>query len=92
MSAIVRVDGRKAILRHGHWISADRSLEARLNAATDAWIRSTGGPPVSDSDPERTTAREISVQLGGRVVGHLKSARRDSRLDYLSRRQMEIAF
>lgn len=92
MSAIVRIAGRKAILCGGHWTSADPLLEARLNSATDAWIRETGGPAVSDADPERTTARQISVQFGGRIVRHARSLRRDARLHYLSRRQMEIAF
>jgi len=75
MGALVQIDGRKAFLRQGSWISANRELEARLNQATETWIQETGGPVVSDSDPERTVARTMAKRFGGRVLTHCAGTR-----------------
>ena len=88
MGALVQFDGRKAFLRQGSWISADPELEARLNQATETWIQETGGPAVSDSDPERTVARTMAKRFGGRVLIHVRGSPSESRRVYLRRRQL----
>ena len=88
MGALVQIDGRKAFLRQGSWISADPELEARLNQATETWIQETGGPAVSDSNPERTVARTMAKRFGGRVLIHVRGDPSESRRVYLRRRQL----
>ena len=88
MGALVQIDGRKAFLRQGSWISTDPELEARLNQATETWIRETGGPVVSDSNPERTVARTMARRFGGRVLIHVRGNPSESRRVYLRRRQL----
>ncbi|MDP2999434.1 MAG: hypothetical protein Q8N47_18240 [Bryobacterales bacterium] len=92
MGALVQIDGRKAFLRQGSWMSADLELEVRLNQATEAWIQETGGPAVSDSDPERTVARTLAKRFGGRVLTHVRGDPSESRRAYLSRRQMRLPY
>ena len=88
MGALVQIDGRKAFLRQGSWISANRELEARLNQATETWIQETGGPAVSDSNPERTVARTMAKRFVGRVLIHVRGDPSESRRVYLRRRQL----
>ena len=90
MGALVQIDGRKAFLRQGSWISADLELEARLNQATETWIQETGGPAVADSDPERTVARTMAKRFGGRVLIHVHGNPSESRRVYLRRRQLPL--
>jgi hypothetical protein len=92
MGALVQIEGRKAFLRQGSWISADLELEVRLNRATEAWIQETGGPAVSDSNPERTVARTLAKRFGGRVLAHVPGNPSESRRVYLSRRQMRLPY
>jgi hypothetical protein len=92
MGALVQIEGRKAFLRQGSWISADLELEVRLNQATEAWIQETGGPAVSDSNPERTVARTLAKRFGGRVLTHVPGNPSESRRVYLSRRQMRLPY
>ena len=92
MGALVQIDGRKAFLRQGSWMSADRELEVRLNQATEAWIQETGGPAVSDSDPERTVASTMAKRFGGRVLTHVRGNPSESRRVYLNRRQMRLPY
>ncbi|MEK7753231.1 MAG: hypothetical protein AAB654_15005 [Acidobacteriota bacterium] len=92
MGALIQIDGRKAFLRQGSWMSADLELEVRLNQATEAWIQETGGPAVSDSDPERTVARTLAKRFGGRVLTHVRGDPSESRRVYLSRRQMRLPY
>ena len=92
MSVLLGIGKRKAILRCGVWFSSDLALERRLNASTSEWIRTTGGPALSDSDQERTVAREMAKQVGGRILVHLKSALPDSSEHFLKQRQMTLTF
>jgi len=87
---LVRINGQKAILRSGVWRSADPRMEKMLNAATDSWIRQTGGPPLHDRDPERTVAESIVPRLGGRIVLRIPTRQDATRRHYLSRRQMDL--
>lgn len=90
MGVLAQFDGRKAFLRQGAWVSADRALENRLNDATETWIQETGGPPLSDSDPERTVARTIAARLGGRILIHQPGHPSESRRVYFERRQLRL--
>lgn len=90
MGVLVQFNGRKAFLRRGEWVSSDRSLEKRLNDTTEAWIQDTGGPPLSDSDPEKTVARTITARLGGRILIHQPGDPHQSRRVYFDRRQMRL--
>ena len=90
MGVLAQFDGRKAFLRQGAWVSASRALENRLNDATEAWIQETGGPPLSDSDPERTVARTIAARLGGRILIHQQGDPSESRRVFLERRQLRL--
>ena len=92
MGVLAQFDGRKAILRQGGWIAADHALEARLNAATEAWIQETGGPALADSNPERTVARTMAKRLGGRVLLQAIGNPKESRQTYLERRQMRLPY
>jgi hypothetical protein len=90
MAVLAQFDGRKAFLRQGTWVSANRALERRLNEATEAWIRETGGPLLSDADPERTVARTIAARFGGRILIHQPGDPRESRRVYFDRRQLRL--
>jgi hypothetical protein len=90
MGVLAQFDGRKAFLRQGAWVAADRALERRLNDATETWIRETGGPLLSDSDPERTVARTIAARFGGRILIHQPGHPSESRRVYFERRQMRL--
>jgi hypothetical protein len=90
MGLLAQFDGRKAFLRQGEWMSADQSLEKRLNDATDEWIRDTGGPPLSDADPEQTVATTICGRLGGRILLRERGDPSESRRVYFERRQMRL--
>ena len=90
MGVMAQFDGRKAFLRQGAWMSADHALEKRLNEATETWIRETGGPPLSDSDPERTVANTMTARLGGKVLTHQPGDPHESRRVYFERRQMRL--
>ncbi|MBI4877133.1 MAG: hypothetical protein HY822_21065 [Acidobacteria bacterium] len=92
MGLLVQIDGRKAFLRQGVWVSADGKLEARLNQATEDWIRETGGPPLDDSDPERTVARTLAERFGGRVLLHQPGDAGTSRRMYFERRQLRLPY
>ncbi|MFN7923480.1 MAG: hypothetical protein U0Q16_25485 [Bryobacteraceae bacterium] len=92
MSVLVQFGKRKAILRTGRWLSADLGLERRLNDGTVEWIRSTGGPPVSEKDQERTVAAEMATQFGGRIALYLQSQSGDSEKFFLEHRQLSFAF
>ncbi len=92
MGLMAQFDGRKAFLRQGHWVSADRGLELLLNRATEAWIHETGGPALSDSDPERTVARTMAKRFGGRVVLHQPGNVRQTRRVYFERRQLRLPY
>lgn len=92
MGIIARFGVRKAIYRKGRWMAADRSLEAQLNSATDEWIQSTGGPPIWDHDPERTTATRICESLSGRVTRHIRDPTPALREEFLRRRQIGLPF
>ena len=83
---------RKAILRAGLWLSADRKLEAALNAETSRWIKETGGPPLRDRDQERTVAKEMALRNNGRILLGLKSKSRRSADYFLEQRQLRFEF
>lgn len=92
MSILIRIDGRKAIFRGGVWVASDLSLEARLNTETERWISETGGPPVTDSDPEATCARTIARRVDATVLRHVPSRTSRTREIFFSRRQMKLSF
>lgn len=92
MSVLIRVGKRKAILRRGRWLAADRRLEDRLNSETRRWIQATGGPAFSEDDQEGAVAREIARRFGGRVRLHLRSRTASSAQAYLRHRQLEFDF
>lgn len=92
MSVLVQFGKRKAILRAGRWLSADLGLERRLNDGTVEWIHSTGGPPLSDGDQEKTVAGEMATIHGGRIVLHLQSQTGDSAKYFLEKRQLTFQF
>lgn len=90
MSVLVRIGRHKAILRLGHWVAADLQLEDMLNRTTEAWIRETGGPPLSDPDHERAVAGEIAARVGGRVMLRLKPITQRAAGVYARRRQLNL--
>jgi hypothetical protein len=92
MPALVRYGRRKAIFRDGHWLSSDQELELQLNAVTEEWIASTGGPALNDAEPERTAARTIAERTGGRVATYLRPRGTATRQLFLARRQMRMDF
>lgn len=92
MPVLVRFDKRKAFLRNGRWRSADTALETSLNEATEEWIRSTGGPPLSDSDQERTVAKEMAERWSGKILIHMRSRTGKSAAYFVEQRQMKFAF
>jgi hypothetical protein len=89
MPVLAKINGQKAILRSGEWRSADPRTERILNAATNAWIQRTGGPPLTDADPERRVAEHIVPSLGGRILLRVR-AKSDLRHIYLNRRQLDL--
>jgi hypothetical protein len=92
MGVLISIARRKAFLRRGRWVSANAEIEQMLNAATDSWIRETGGPPIDSPDPEHALAAEMVRRFGGRILGH--STRKDNlvRRLYFSRRQLLLDF
>jgi hypothetical protein len=92
MPVLARFDKRKAFLRDGRWRSADVTLEASLNEATMEWIRQTGGPPMSDSDQERTVARKMAERFEGKILIHMRSKLGRSQAHFLQQRQMKLEF
>jgi hypothetical protein len=92
MPVLVRFDKRKAFLRDGRWRSADVLLETSLNAATTDWIRQTGGPPFSDSDQERSVAREMAARYEGKILIHSRSRSGRSADYFVQQRQMTLDF
>lgn len=78
--------------RHGEWRSAHPALEAKLNLLTNQWIESTGGPPLSSSDPERDTVDEIARQCGAKVLLRAAANPRREFKTYFERRQMSFPF
>lgn len=92
MPVLVRFDKRKAFLRDGRWRSADVTLEASLNNATATWIRQTGGPPISDSDQERSVAREMATRFDGKILIHSRSRSGRSAQYFVQQRQMKLEF
>lgn len=91
MAVLIRLQNKTAILRQGQWRSADPQLEALLNDTQDAWIAETGGPAMTDRDPDRTAAEEMTRRLGGNVSLRLKAGKR-SRHAYAARRQLSFQF
>jgi hypothetical protein len=92
VAVLIRIRKHKAILRSGLWRSADRATEELLNSVTEAWIQQTGGPPLHDSDPERTVAQQIAPRVGGRVLLSTPASETVAKRVYLSRRQLAFAF
>jgi hypothetical protein len=91
MSVLVAIHAQKAFFRDGQWRSADRQLERRLNEFTASWIRQTGGPKLSDRDPELTCAAHVAGQFEGRVLRHVPARRPEEvRHRFVSRRQMSL--
>ena len=90
MGLLAQFDGRKAFLRQGEWIASDHSLEKRLNDATESWIQETGGPALSDGDPEHTVATTICARLGGKVLLRERGDPTESRRVYFERRQLRL--
>jgi hypothetical protein len=89
---MVRFGRNLAFLREAEWRCANAALEQRLNQEMHDWMQSTGGPPLGDTHPERTAAREMARRLGGRVLLNVSSSRSRAPEVYLSRRQMELDF
>jgi len=92
MSVLIRVGDRKAILRHGIWISADRSLEQQLNETTSHWISQTGGPRIEAADQEGIVAQEMAYRFGGTVYLKTKPKGDQSARHFLKQRQMALLF
>ncbi|MCZ2079062.1 MAG: hypothetical protein HUU41_03335 [Bryobacteraceae bacterium] len=92
MPVLIRVKNWKAILRRGEWVCADGRTEALLNSVTELWIHETGGPAISDGDPEKTVAEYVAAQTQGRVLLHIPARPRSSRQLYLDRRQLKLQF
>ena len=92
MPVLARFDKRKAFLRDGRWRSADVALESSLNDATFEWIRLTGGPPLSDTDQERSVACEMATRFRGKILIHMRSKLRRSEAHFLQQRQMKLDF
>jgi hypothetical protein len=91
MAILIRVEKKPAILRLGKWVAGDPALEQRLNAALESWIAETGGPALSDRDPEHTAAMEVARRLGARVVLKVRAGKKGSGV-YAARRQMRFNF
>ncbi len=90
MSVLVRFGRKKAILRLGRWVSADRRTETMLNEATNDWIRRTGGPPLEHPQQERVAAEEIASRFGGRILLKLNpTSKRASRV-WIQHRQLRL--
>ncbi len=92
MSVLIRLKRQRAVLRQGAWLSSNPRFEEQLNAAMEAWIEQTGGPAVSDPDPEKTAAAAIASQLGAKIVAHVRANGSEARRLYHDRRQMRIPF
>ncbi|MBM3723797.1 MAG: hypothetical protein FJW40_00010 [Acidobacteria bacterium] len=90
MSVLIQIRKQKAFLRDGVWRCASRELEDNLNSATRQWIDRTGGPPISDSDPERTTAKHIASVFNARVLMRIPVITSEERQRYLRLRQMNL--
>jgi hypothetical protein len=90
MSVLIRVRNKAAILRHGIWVSADAALERELNATLNGWIAETGGPALSDADPELTAAKEVTRRVEGRIA--LRSPSKLGAGVYVAKRQMKFNF
>lgn len=91
MAILVRVQQKTAILRYGEWISADSEMERLLNEAMNAWIGETGGPALTEADPELCSAKEVARRVGGRVVLRVAAGLKGQKV-YADRRQMSFAF
>jgi hypothetical protein len=92
MGVFMRVGRVKAFLRDGKWKCANAQLERRLNRLTDEWIQETGGPPIDDSDHERTVAEEIAGRVGGKIARHVAASPNKSARIYIDRRQLRLDF
>jgi len=92
MGVVVHYGRKKAFLRDGVWRSSDSALESRLNALTQDWVLSTGGPKLNEPDPELTAAKRIAEATGGRVVLHVQARPKIERQVWASRRQYALPF
>ena len=92
MSVLVKFGSRKAIIRGGRWMCADRNLETALNDETSRWIKETGGPGLRDRNQERTVAKEIARRKGGKVSLTVKSKSRRSSDYFFQQRQLSLEF
>lgn len=63
MTAIVEINGTRAVIRDYVWHSTDKALETVLNTLLDPL-----GPSGADPNPDATAAEEAVKRLGGRVI------------------------
>lgn len=63
MTAIVEINGKRAVVKDYHWSSADEALATMLNA-----LLNPNGPSGADPNPDGTAAEEAVKRLGGRII------------------------
>lgn len=63
MTAIIEVNGKRAVVKHYHWTSSDAELAELLNGMLDSV-----GPSGADPNPDETAARAAAEALGGRFI------------------------
>lgn len=63
MTAIVEINGKKAVIKDYHWTSPDNDLARTLNGLLEP-----GGPSGADPNPDGTVAQDAVKKFGGRVI------------------------
>ena len=63
ISAILLINGFKAVINKYKWTSDNKALADLLNTMLDQF-----GPPTSDRNPDKTEALKAAALLGGTVT------------------------
>jgi hypothetical protein len=92
MSVLVRIGRKKAFLCEAIWRCSDIELEQKLQEALEIWIHRTGGPPMSNKDPDSFAAAALADEMGFEVTHVTPPKGRKARIAYVSKRQIRLPF
>jgi hypothetical protein len=92
MSVLVRLGRKKAFLCEAVWRCSDIEIEQQLQQALEIWIHKTGGPPMSNKDPDSFAAGALADECGFEVTHVTPPKGRKARNAYLAHRQIRLPF
>lgn len=92
MSVLVRLGRKKAFLCEAVWRCSDLEIERQFQEALEIWIHKTGGPPLSNKDPDSYAAAALADELGYEITHVTPPKGRKARNAYLAHRQIRLPF